>query len=77
MTARRIPGNGSGVGEAMPAADENALRIFSWMFVFSSLLVAGFVAISTRRTGIRRALLVAVAFAVSYAIFWTILRIEL
>ena len=59
---------------AMPVQDEQAMVIFSRMFIFSSLLVAGFVAVMTRQRGIRRWLLSSFAFALSYAAFWLILH---
>jgi len=46
------------------------------MFIYSALLVAGYVAIATNQTGVRRAQLAAIAFVLSYSIFWTILRHE-
>jgi len=60
----------------MSGPDEQTLVIFSRMFVFSALVVAGYVAIATKQRGIRRGLLAAIAFALSYAIFWAILRFE-
>jgi Na+(H+)/acetate symporter ActP len=60
----------------MPAPDEKTLLIFSRMFIFSALLVAGYVAIATKQTGVRRALLAALAFVISYSVFWLILRYE-
>ncbi len=59
---------------AAPVQDEQAMIIFSRMFVFSSLLVAGFVFVMTRQRGARRLLFSAIAFAVSYAVFWLILH---
>jgi hypothetical protein len=60
----------------MPGPDEQAMVTFSRMFIFSALMVAGFVAISTKRRGIRRFLLSLVAFLLSYAVFWAILHYE-
>ncbi len=59
---------------AMPVQDEQAMVIFSRMFIFSSLLVAGFVAVMTRQRGVRRWLASGFAFALSYAAFWLILH---
>jgi hypothetical protein len=42
--------------------------LFSRMFVFSALLVAGYVAVATRQKGARRALASFLAFLVSYAV---------
>jgi hypothetical protein len=53
--------------------DEHALGIFSLMFVFSALMVAGAAALSTRQKGLRCGLVAILAFVVSYAIFRTIL----
>jgi hypothetical protein len=58
---------------SLPQEDEHALGIFSLMFVFSSLVVAGYVAVSTRQKGLRRGLLSILAFIVSYATFRSIL----
>jgi len=66
----------TGVEQTVSAADERALVTFSWMFVFSALLVAGYVAVATKQTGIRRALLAGAAFLLSYTIFWAILHYE-
>ena len=60
----------------MPGHDEQTLVIFSRMFIFSALLVAGYVAIATKQTGFRRALLTAIAFVLSYSTFWAILHYE-
>jgi hypothetical protein len=60
----------------MPEPDEQTLAIFSRMFIFSALVVAGYVAIATKQTGFRRALLAAIAFVLSYSIFWAILHYE-
>ena len=60
----------------MPVPDEQTLTTFSRMFIFSALLVAGYVAIATKQTGVRRVLLAAFAFVLSYAIFWAILHYE-
>ena len=60
----------------MPEHDEQAMVIFSRMFIFSALLVAGYVAIATKQTGVRRFLLSLVAFLLSYAVFWAILHHE-
>ncbi len=59
---------------AVPVQDEQAMAIFSRMFIFSALLVAGFVAVMTRQRGIRRWLLSGCAFALSYVAFWLILH---
>jgi inner membrane protein involved in colicin E2 resistance len=60
----------------MPGPDERSLLLYSGMFLFSSLMIAGYVAFAARGSGRRRALLAAISFAVSYAIFWVILRRE-
>jgi len=60
----------------MPEPDEQTLAIFSRMFIFSALMVAGYVAIATRQTGLRRVLLAAIAFVLSYSIFWAILHYD-
>jgi len=60
----------------MPEPDEQTLAIFSRMFIFSALMVAGYVSITTRQTGLRRALLAAIAFVLSYSIFWAILHYD-
>jgi len=53
--------------------DEHALGIFSLMFVFSALIVAGAAALFTRQKGLCRGLVAILAFVVSYATFRTIL----
>lgn len=60
----------------MPGPDEHGLLLYSGMFLFSSLMVAGYVAFAVRGSGRRRALLAAIAFGLSYAIFWVVLRLE-
>jgi hypothetical protein len=60
----------------MNGPDEHSLLLYSGMFLFSSLMVAGYVAFAVRGSNRRRALLAAIAFAVSYALFWVILRLE-
>jgi hypothetical protein len=60
----------------MPGPDEQAMVIFSRMFIFSALMVAGYVAVSTKQRGVRRLLLSLVTFLLSYALFWAILHYE-
>jgi hypothetical protein len=53
--------------------DAQVLDIFSHMFIFSALMVAGATALFTRQKGLRRALVSLLAFFLSYAVFRIIL----
>ena len=53
---------------------QDSLLIFSMMFIFSALMVAGFVAVTTHQKGVRRLLVSLAAFVFSYALFWLILH---
>ncbi len=54
--------------------DEHVLGIFSLMFVFSALLVAGYTSVTTKQKGVRRALVSFLAFIASYAFFRALLH---
>ncbi len=53
--------------------DAHLLDIFSHMFIFSAVMVAGTTALFTRQKGLRRALVSLLAFFLSYAVFQIIL----
>lgn len=54
--------------------DAHVLDIFSLMFIFSALMVAGATALFTRQKGTRRGLVSVLAFFLSYAAFQVILH---